>query len=92
MEPRVQYILAAIEKAEVSMTDVSRLTGVSRVTLYRWKNEANIKDKLRLNMVYTMAQRFEKACRAGRLPFPNKLKVEQRIGALRKIVAEMAQK
>ncbi len=89
---KAKYIFEAIEKAEVSFTDFSRLTKISRETLYRWRNGSPISDMLRLDLAYTVATRFEKACRSGKLPLTSRLKKEQRIQVLRKIVASMVSK
>ena len=86
MDPKVKYIFDAIKKAGVSITDLSRLTSVSRESLYRWKNGNPVADRLRLDIVYRTALRFESACREGKLPFPDRLKKVQRLKALRTII------
>lgn len=88
-EDKIPYILDCIEKADVSFTDFSLISGISRETIYRWKNGGTVRDRLRFNMAYTLATLLEKACRAGRLPLTDKLKSEARVKVLRKIVAEM---
>lgn len=92
METNVAFIFEAIEKAGVSITDFSRLTRISRVTLYRWKKGTPITDMLRRDLAFTLATRLEKACRAGKLPITDKLKADQRLAVLRRIVASMAAK
>ena len=92
MKEKVAYIFAALEKAEVSILDFSRVTTISRETFYRWKNGGAAKDQIRLNMAYTVALRLEKACRAGKLPLVDKLKKEQRYIRIRSIVREMSAK
>lgn len=92
MSEKTDYIFKCAEIAKISMTDLARITGVSRETLYRWKKGRPINDHLRLNIVYQYALRMEKACRIGELPLSNKYKKEQRLKVLRKIVADMASK
>jgi len=92
-EEKVKYIFDAREKAEITFTDFSRLTGISRTTLYRWVAGGDISDILRLNMAYiAFAYPIEKACRSGLLPLKSKLKKEHRVEALRKIIKSMATK
>ena len=91
MDPKAQYIFDALSDAEVSITDMSRLTSISRVSLHKWFNGSVISDQLRLNLAYTTAQRMRKAFDKDRLPLPNKLKPKERLAALRSIIAEMAQ-
>jgi hypothetical protein len=91
-EAKIEYIFKAVDVAKISLTDFSRLTGISRETLYRWKDGRNITDKLRLDLAYTVATRMEKACRLGKLPLTDRLEKEQRVVVLRKIIREMASK
>ncbi len=88
----VEYIFEVLEKSGMYLTDFSRITGISRVALYRWRKGNPIADKLRLNLAYQAAYRLEKACRLGLLPLHNKYKKVERIKLLRKIVADMASK
>ncbi len=92
MKKSIKYIFESVEKSGVSMVDFSRITGISRETLYRWRNGSPVSDKLRLNLAYTIAVRLEKACRAKKLPLKDKLKIDQRIHTLKRIVASMASK
>jgi len=92
MTTKVDFIFKALDCSGVTITDFSRLTRVSRESLYRWKDGANIADTLRLDIAYTTALRMEKACREGRLPLTEKLKTPQRIKVLRGIIAEMGRK
>jgi len=89
---KVEYILEALDKSHVSMTDFSKLTRVSRMSLYKWKAGSKISDMLRLDLAYTVATRLEKACRLGKLPLVDRYKPEPRRKLLRKIIAEMATK
>lgn len=90
MTEKVKYIFDAIDKSGIAITDFSKLTRISRESLYRWRRGSNITDKLRLDLAYTVAVRLEKACRCEELPLVDKLKPEQRIVVLRKIIASMA--
>lgn len=87
---KIEYIFEAIDKAGVTYIDFSRITRISRATLYQWKKGGAIRDKLRLDLAYVTATRLEKGCVHGRLPITDKLKPKQRIKVLRKIIAEMA--
>lgn len=90
MKEKIEFIFKAAEASQVTMTDLARLTGISRETLYRWRQGRAISDVLRLNIAYQYALRLEKACRSGKLPIKDKLKKDQRLKVLRKVVAEMA--
>ena len=92
MNERIKYIFDAASNAKVSMTDLALLTGISRETLYRWKDGKPAKDKLRLGIAYTIATRLVKACGLDELPLKNKLKKEPRVAVLRKIITEIAAK
>jgi len=91
-DPKVAFVFDVIDKADVSQTDFARLTRISRETLYRWRTGGRITDRLRLDIAYSYALRMEKAIAAKRLPIPDRLKKEQRVGALRQIIADMASK
>ena len=91
-DPKVVFVFDVLDKAGVRMTDFARVTRITRETLYRWKNGGNITDELRRDIAYTYALRLEKAVAAGRLPFTDTLKKEQRVVTLRKIIADMASK
>jgi hypothetical protein len=73
-EAKVKYIFEALEKADITMTGFTRLTRISRESLYRWKNGSPVKDMLRLDLAYTYAKRMEAACRAERLPLTSNSK------------------
>lgn len=92
VNPKVAYIFEALEKSGVRVTDFSKIVGVSRPTLYSWKNGGTIADRLRLDLAYTAARRLETACRLGKLPLVDRFKPEPRRKILRKIIAEMATK
>jgi DNA-binding XRE family transcriptional regulator len=92
MKQKIKTIFATIGKAKVSMTDFAKITGISRVTLYRWKNGGPINDKIRLNLAYGVAIRFNKACEDGKLPLANKLKAVPRVALLRSIVSSISLK
>jgi len=89
---KVKKIFQAIERAEISMVDVQRLTSISRETLYKWKDGGNIKDFLRLNIMTRFASLLEVGCGAGVLPLQNPMKTDERIKLLRKIIANAATK
>jgi len=89
---KVEKIFQSIERAEIGMVDVQRLTSISRETLYKWKDGGNIKDFLRLNIMTRFASLLEIGCGAGVLPLQNPLKTDERIKLLRKIIAAAAVK
>ena len=91
-DPKVAYIFKAIENTKMSFTDFSRITKISRETLYRWKKGAPITDMLRLNIAYVTASNMEKARSAGRLPLKSKFKAPQRVIVLIEILADMTAK
>ena len=92
VEPKVKYIFEALENAEITFSDYSRLTSITRQTLYNWKAGNPVSDRLRLDFAYSMAARITRAHRMGKLPLTDKLKTAQRIAVLRKIIADMARK
>jgi len=89
---KVEKIFQSIERAEISMVDVQRLTSISRETLYKWKDGGNIKDFLRLGIMTKFASLLETACTTRDLPLQNPLKTDERIKLLRKIIANAATK
>ena len=91
-DPKVVFIFDVLSKTGVRMIDFARVTRITRETLYRWKGGGNITDELRRDIAYTYALRLDKARAAGKLPFANKLKKNERVLALRNLVAEMANK
>ena len=92
MNTKVQYILNALDRSEVSITDFSTLTSISRVTIYRWKNGGEVKDELRLNLAYNTATRLNKAVQNDRLPLTDRLKKDQRVQVIGSIIREMSAK
>lgn len=90
--PKVTYIFEALDKSGITITDFARLTSISRKSLYAWKKGSSISDRLRLDFAYSYALRIEKACRLGELPLQDKLRKEQRVQTLRKIISGMATK
>jgi len=92
MNTKVKYILDALNTSEVSVTDFSTLTSISRVTIYRWRNGGEVKDELRLNLAYNTAMRLNKAVQHQRLPLTDRLKKDQRVQVLGSIIREMSAK
>lgn len=92
LDPKVMVIMQAREASAITWGDYATLSGVSRETLYRWTKYLKPKDKLRLNIAYTLAVRLNKAVEQGLLPIEQKLKPKERRTYLRKIVAQMAGK
>ena len=92
LDPKVMVIMQAREASAITWGDYATLSGVSRETLYRWTKYLKPKDKLRLNIAYTLAVRLNKAVDQGLLPIEQKLKPKERRTYLRKIVAQMAGK
>lgn len=87
-DPKVAFVFNTLAKAGVRMIDFARVTRITRETLYRWKGGGNITDELRRDIAYSYALRLDKAVAAGKLPFTDKLKKNERMVALRKIIAE----
>jgi len=90
MKQKVKTIFEALERAKVSMTDMAKITGISRVTLHRWKSGGVVTDRIRLNLAYGVAVRLNKACELGKIPLINRLKSEERIARLRNIVSSVS--
>ncbi|UCE98731.1 MAG: hypothetical protein JSV82_05945, partial [Planctomycetota bacterium] len=84
----VKDIFPILEKAKISLVDFQTLTDISRTTLYNWKDGKPATDRLRVNFALTMAARVEKALDHKKLPLKNKLKKDERIAALRRIIKE----
>ena len=89
---KVEKIFQSIERAEIGMVDVQRLTSISRETIYKWKDGGTIKYFLRLNIMTRFASLLETAVSEGKLPLQNPLKTDERIKLLRKIIAAAAVK
>jgi hypothetical protein len=90
---KVEQIFRSIDRAEISMVDVQRLTSISRETLYKWKNGGTVRDFLRLDRVMVkFAILLERAVSEGKLPLQNPMKTDERIKLLRKIIANAATK
>lgn len=86
---KVEFIFKVLKEAEVSITDFSRVTEISRETLYRWKNGGNITDMLRLKTAYNRAVYIERGRLSEKLPLPSRMKQKERITLLLKIMQEM---
>jgi len=87
-EAKVSFIIKTLEESEVSITDFSRLTNISRTSLYAWKKGQNVADKLRLSVAYNYALRLAKAIENKRLPLIGMYSVAERTKTLRAIIAE----
>jgi hypothetical protein len=83
---KVTFIFESLEEAAVSMTDFSRLTNISRTSLYAWKRGNTVSDHLRLNLAFNTALRISKAVEANRLPLTEKLSSSERLRALRAVI------
>ncbi len=53
----------AMNRARLNLTDMSRLAGVSRPTLYSWRDAAHLPPK-----AAALVMKLEEAIQAGRLP------------------------
>lgn len=91
-QEKIDYIFAAIDRAEISISDIQRVTRISRTALHHWKNGGNVTDLIRLGIMLKVAQNLNIACNDKRLPLQNTLKVAERIPVLRKIIANAASK
>ena len=83
-----KFIFEVVERTKVSMIDMARITNVSRTTMYRWRDGENITDEFRLNYVYQISLRMNKAYQIGKLPLKNKFKKDERIKVLKQIISE----
>lgn len=84
---KVSFIIKTLEESEVSITDFSRLTNISRTSLYVWKKGQNGADKLRLSVAFNYALRLAKAVENKRLPLVGMYSVAERLKTLRGIIA-----
>lgn len=89
---KAKYIFKTLEAAGVGITDLSRLTSISRVTLHRWKDGGNINDLLRLNIAYKTATLLEKAVQHDFLPLKDHCSPKQKAAQLRRYVKLMTKK
>jgi len=90
IDPKVTYIFEVLQTTAVGITDFSRLTGISRMTLHRWKKGGHVKDTLRREIAYKTALRLEKAKTWNELPLVDSYKPAMRTKLLRTIVKKMA--
>ena len=83
-----ELIFSAIEAAQVSITAFSEITGVSRVTLHRWKNTRPTKgiDRLRFSNAYNVAVRMRNAIKTGDLPLPETIERKQKLNTMKRII------
>lgn len=86
---KAAFIFKALEDSEVSITDFSRLTNISRTSLYAWKRGNNVADNLRLGIAVSYAARLGKAVEIGRLPLIGTYPISERIQVLKSIIAEV---
>lgn len=86
-----EHIFKAIEAAGVTMAAFAKLTGISRVSLYRWRDGNVVTDQLRLKLASSYADKLTKATAAGRLPLLG-VSPKERIAMLRKVIAETMKK
>jgi len=91
-QEKIEYIFKALHRAEISISDIQRVTKISRTALHHWKNGGNVTDLIRLNIMMKVAQNLNIACDNRQLPLQNHLKVAERIPVLRKIIANAAAK
>ena len=91
-KPKVDAIFAALDRSQVSIADLAVLAKVSRETLYRWKNGNNITDRLRLDLVYTIASKLNTAVDRDALPLTGHRKPQERRELLRDIIKKTTSK
>lgn len=89
MQTKVTHVFKSLERASISITDFSKLTSISRMSLHRWRNGSAVTDMLRLNLAYSTALRLDRAVAKRKLPLHDRLKAPQRLVVLRKIIASM---
>lgn len=80
-------LFAILDAAGVSTSDFSRLTGITRTSLQRWKvNGAHIRDRLRFRIAEDKARRIATATSMGRLPLRETYTWSERTAALKRII------
>lgn len=68
----VKHAFEQVQRAKILMTDVERLTRISRQTLHNWRNGKPVTDAVRYQVFLCLADSLEKACDAGALPLKEK--------------------
>lgn len=89
---KMAYIFKAIERSGVSISDLQKITNISRNTLHAWKKGGNVADMLRFSIMLKVAANLNIACDEKKLPLQNPLKSDERLRLLRKLIANAATK
>jgi transcriptional regulator of acetoin/glycerol metabolism len=55
---KVNYIFETLFDCDTTITEFSKMTGISRATLHHWKRGGGINDQLRLEIAYKKAKRL----------------------------------
>lgn len=87
---KINFVFETLKKSGVSMSDFSKLTNISRTTLYSWRAGEG-PDLLRLQLAFNIAVRLDRAVLSQRLPFAESLKAGQRLAALRQVINQVNQ-
>ena len=86
---KIDFIARMLECSQITISDISEITSISRTSYYRWKDGKPASDRIRINAAYITAQRIEQAIKDNRLPLqariPNK---KERLATLRRIISE----
>lgn len=92
MIPEVKYIFTMLDTADVSITDLSKLTTITRQALHAWKNGSVLNPApIRVRMAYSVAKRLERAVAADKLPLTGEYAQGERFTKLKDIILESAQ-
>jgi len=83
---QVEKIFAAMAISGIYVSDFAKLTGISRTSLYKWRNGEAITDKIRLNLAASTADRLAWAVEKKRLPLSEVMSAKERVQALKRIV------
>lgn len=86
---KIEFINRMLECSQLTITDISELTSISRTSFYRWKAGQPASDRIRINAAFITAQRIEQAIKDGRLPMRARISNKQeRLAVLKRIIRE----
>lgn len=85
---KIDFVMRALQASGVNITDFSKLTQISRTTLHKWKRGQHASDQLRLNVAFNYAIRLDKAVESKKLPLQGTWAADERLEALRNVIAK----
>ena len=89
LQQKIEFVNKMIDCSQISISDMSELTSISRNTFYRWANGKPASDRIRVNAAYMTAQRLEQAIKNRRLPLMSRIQdKKERLSTLKRIIRE----